>query len=165
VFVLFALASIPASCFCIFIAGNSFSTMIPKVPRGGSTMVGVVVALVLVITGWAGSLTTFFSIVGASFGPICGAITADYLLAGRKWAGPRPGVNVAGYGAWAVGFLVGIVPFLPVSPAIQAAAQPAALYSYIAGFIVYAVLAKAGLEPKPVPEAATKPVAAGSATA
>jgi cytosine permease len=58
------------------------------------------------------------------------------------------GINWAGYGAWAAGFLVGILPFLPVSQQLKAMAQPAVVYSFIAGFAVYWVLAKAGLEPK-----------------
>jgi cytosine permease len=95
-------------------------------------------------------LISFFSIVGASFGPICGAIAADYLLSGKRWAGPREGINWAGYIAWAVGFVVGILPFLPLPPETKRYVQPAALYSFIAGFVVYALLAKAGLEPKVV---------------
>ncbi len=51
----------------------------------------------------------------------------------------------------ALGFLVGILPFLGVSDEIKSAAQPAVVYSYITGFVVYAILAKMGLEPKPVP--------------
>ena len=149
-FILFALASIPSACFCAFIAGNSFSTMIPGVSRMASTMVGVCIAIVLAITGVAENLAGFFTIVGASFGPICGAMVADYFLSGRKWAGPRQGINFAGYGAWAVGFIVGIVPFLPVSEQVQNAMQPAVLYSFLAGLIVYALLAKLGLEPKSV---------------
>jgi cytosine permease len=39
-FFLFALASIPPACFCSFIIGNSFSTMIPQVSRLSSTMAG-----------------------------------------------------------------------------------------------------------------------------
>jgi cytosine permease len=151
-FFLFAIASIPSACFCALIAGNSFSTMIPGVKRMSSMMVAVTVAIALAATGVAENLIGFFTIVGASFGPICGAMTADYILSGKKWAGPREGVSVAGYGAWALGFLVGILPFLPVSPEIKAAAQPAVVYSYITGFVVYAILAKIGLEPKPVTE-------------
>lgn len=156
-FFLFALASIAPACFCAFIAGNSFSTMIPGVKRMSSTMVGVTIAIVLAITGAAANLVSFFTIVGASFGPICGAMAADYLLSGKRWPGPREGVNIAGYGAWAVGFFVGILPFLPVSDTVKMYAQPAVLYSFIVAFIVYAVLAKAGLEPKPVnmPQKAT----------
>jgi cytosine permease len=153
-FFLFAVASIPATCFCIFIAGNSFSTMIPGVPRVSSSMAAGALGIVLAVTGVATHLISFFLIVGASFGPICGAIAADYLLSGKKWAGPRDGINWAGYIAWAVGFVVGILPFLPLPPDVKRYVQPAALYSFIAGFVVYALLAKAGLEPKVVDMAA-----------
>lgn len=149
-FLLFALASVPSACFCAFIAGNSFATMIPAVPRMASTMAAVTLSIALAITGAAENLVGFFSIVGASFGPICGAMAADYLLAGKRWAGPRRGVNLAGYGAWAAGFLVGILPFLPLPAETRNLAQPAALYSFIAGFLVYWLLAKAGLEPEAV---------------
>jgi cytosine permease len=152
-FFLFVIASIAPACFCAFIAGNSFSTMIPGVPRLSSTMAGVTVSIVLAVTGVAANLIGFFTIVGASFGPICGAMAADYLLSGRRWAGPREGVNWAGYLAWALGFLVGILPFLPVSDALKMYVQPAVVYSFVTGFVVYAVLAKAGLEPKTVPMA------------
>jgi len=150
-FLLFAVASIPPACFCSFVAGNSFETMIPSVPRMVSTMAAVTVALVLAITGVAANLVGLFSIVGASFGPICGAMTADYLLAGRRWAGPREGVSLPGYLAWAVGFVVGILGFLPVPAEWKPYLQPAALYSYFAAFVVYTLAAKAGLEPKPAP--------------
>jgi cytosine permease len=150
-FILFAIASVVPSCFCIFIAGNSFATMIPGVPRVSSSMVAVVIGLVLAVTGVAANLTAVFTLVGASFGPICGAILADYLLAGGKWAGPRQGINWAGYLAWAVGFVIGILPLLGSVPAsIKTYDQPAALFSMVAGFIVYIVVAKAGGEPKTV---------------
>ena len=75
-------------------------------------------------------------------------MSADYLLSGKRWAGPRQGVNLAGYLAWAIGFVVGILPFLPLPAGVKPYVQPAVIYSYITGFIVYAILAKAGLEPK-----------------
>ncbi len=153
-FLLFTLASVAPACFCAFIAGNSFSTMIPGVPRISSTMAGVTVSIVLAVTGVAENLVGFFTIVGASFGPICGAMAADYLLSGKRWAGPREGVNWAGYLAWALGFLVGILPFLPISETLKTYAQPAVVYSFVTGFVVYAVLAKAGVQPRTVTMAA-----------
>lgn len=150
-FILFAIASVVPTCFCIFIAGNSFSTMIPGVPRVSSSMVAVTIGVILAVTGAAANLVAVFSLVGASFGPICGAMLADYLLSGGKWAGPRQGINWAGYLAWAVGFVIGILPLLGSVPAtIKMYDQPAALYSMIAGFIVYVVVAKLGGEPKSV---------------
>jgi cytosine permease len=145
---LFAIASIPPTCFCAFIAGNSFSTMIPGVPRVASTMTGAAIGILAAVTGAAAHLISFFNIVGASFGPIIGAMAADYFLAGRRWAGPRQGINWAGYIAWAAGFLVGILPFLPVPAEFVPYTQPAALYGFIVGFAVYMIMAKAGLEPK-----------------
>ncbi|HET8549858.1 MAG TPA: cytosine permease [Bryobacteraceae bacterium] len=138
-FFLFAIASIPSACFCAFIAGNSFATMIPGVKRIASTMAGVTVAILLAVTGVADNLISFFGFIGASFGPICGAIAADYLLSGKRWAGPRRGINWAGYAAWAIGFVVGMLPV-----------QPAVVYSFLTGLVVYAVAAKLGFEPRPV---------------
>jgi cytosine permease len=151
-FGLFALASIAPACVSSFIAGNSFATMIPGVPRLSSTMIGAVIAAALAITGVAADLIGLFTIIGASFGPICGAMMADYLLSGRRWEGPREGINIAGYGAWAVGFIVGILPFLPISASLKPYLQPAAVYSFVAAFLVYTALAKAGLQPKVVAE-------------
>jgi len=156
-FFLFAVASIAPMCFSSFIAGNSLATMIPGVPRSTSTMVGAVIAAMLAITGAAANLVGLFTIIGASFGPICGAMVADYWLSGKKWAGPRQGINFAGYGAWAIGFVIGILPFLPIAEATKAYLQPAAVYSFLAGFIVYVVLAKVGLQPKTVPGFAFEP--------
>jgi cytosine permease len=68
-------------------------------------------------------------------------------------------VNLAGYLAWALGFIVGILPFLPLPAEVKPYLQPAVIYSYITGFVVYAVLAKAGLEPKAAPMTDPVPVA------
>lgn len=149
IFFLYAIASIPGACFCSFIIGNSFSTMLPFLRRVSSTMAGVTISIILAVSGAASHLVPFFQIIGASFGPICGAMLADYLLSGRKWAGPRQGFNPAGYAAWAVGFLVGMIPFMPL-PAWREYAQPATVYSAVAGFLVYWALAKAGYQSKPV---------------
>ncbi len=148
VFFLFAVASIAPMCFSSFIAGNSLATMIPGVARTTSTMIGAVIAAILAITGVAANLVGLFTIIGASFGPICGAMVADYWLSEKKWAGPREGVNFAGYGAWAIGFVIGILPFLPIAEETKAYLQPAAVYSFLAGFLVYLILAKLGLQSK-----------------
>ena len=152
IFFLFAIASVAPGCFPTFIAANSFGTMLPGIPRLTSTMVAVTLAAILSITGVAANLVSFFTIVGASFGPICGAMAADYLLSRGQWAGPRAGINWAGYGAWAAGFIIGIfpLPFMPFSEGLKSAMQPAVVYSFVAGFVVYFLLAKAGLEPRSV---------------
>ena len=154
-FFLFAVACMVPTCFSAFIAANSFSTMLPKISRTVSTFAGVTVSAVLAITGVADNLIGFFSIVAASFGPICGAMVADYLLAGRRWSGPRLGINWAGCIAWVVGFLVGIPEHIPGIPASWVKADnPSALYAFASGFLIYIVLARLGLRP-PVVEIGT----------
>ena len=156
-FFLFAAASMVPTTFCTFIAGNSFGTMLPKIPRSVSTLVGVTIGTILAITGVAQNLIGFFTIVGASFGPICGAMAADYLLAGKRWSGPRKGINWAGYVAWAVGFVVGILDSIPGVPVNWIKAdRPAVLFSFIVGFVIYFVLAKAGALPELIPQTELK---------
>jgi cytosine permease len=152
-FFLFAAASVVPTCFCAFIASNSFGTMLPRIPKTASTLVGVTIGALLAVTHVAQNLIGFFVIVGASFGPICGAMAADYLLAGKRWSGPRAGINWAGYIAWALGFMVGILDHIPGVPAaLVAADHPAPLYAFVVGFVVYWALAKAGLRPPVIAE-------------
>ncbi len=151
VFFLFAAASVAPTCFCTFIAANSFATMIPKVPRAVSTVIAVTIGMLLAVTGAAQNLIGFFTIVGASFGPICGAMAAEYLLEGGRWAGPRQGVNLAGYIAWALGFVVGAPNIIPGIPAAWVNADsPSPVFSFVVGFVIYWLLAKAGLRPATV---------------
>jgi cytosine permease len=147
-FFIFAAACFAGNCFACFIAANSFSTMLPKVSRKLATFSAISLSAVLAVTGLADHLIGFFGLVGASFGPICGAMAADYLLAGRKWSGPRLGVNWAGIFAWVIGFLVGIPAYIPGLPAAWVRVDnPAGLYSFLAGFAVYWIMAKLGMRP------------------
>ncbi len=152
--VLFAIGSMAPACFCSSIIGNSLSTMIPSLPRVPLTLGGATIGIILAATGIAGNLGAFFGLIGASFGPICGAMVADYLLSGRKWSGPRAGVSIAGYAAWVVGFLVGICNNPMVTNRLDREFlpgwHPTAVYSFVVAFVLYAVLAKAGLQGKPV---------------
>ncbi len=145
-FWVFVIACICPTGFCAFLAGNAFSTMMPKLPRVGLTLAAGAVGVVLAATGVANNLVGFFLIIGASFGPVIGAMTADYLRNGQ-WAGPRKGVNWAGYCAWAAGFVVGI---LGTIPKVGFAYGLETLMSFIVGFAVYLILAEIGLEPETV---------------
>jgi cytosine permease len=153
-FFLFAAATVVPTCFSSFIAANSFGTMLPNVPRTVSTIVALSVSAILAITGLAANLVGFFGIVGASFGPICGAMAADYLVSGRKWSGPRQGINWAGYIAWVLGFLVGIPGYIPGLPAAWVRADnPSVLFSFGVGFVVYVLLAWVGFRPAVIRDA------------
>jgi cytosine permease len=140
---LLAVAAFPPACFSSFIAANSFKTTLPKVNPFISVGVGTAVSIFLAVTGLAEDVLGVFTIIGASFGPVCGAMMVDYLMAGKKWAGPRAGWNLAGWISWVVGFIVGMAPLIGL------ANVPAApLVAFIVGAVLYYVLAKAGLESK-----------------
>jgi len=143
---LLAVAAFPPACFSSFIAANSFKTTLPKVNPFISVGIGAAVSILLAVTGWAGDVIGVFSVIGASFGPVCGAMAADYLLSGRNWSGPRSGFNPAGWISWIVGFAVGMAPLVGLADI------PAApLVAFIVGFVLYYLLAKIGLQSAVVP--------------
>ena len=142
---LLALAAFPSACFSSLIAANSFKTTLPKVNPFISCGIGTAVACVLIVTTLAGKADFVFGFIGASFGPVCGAMMADYLLAGKKWAGPREGFNLAGWMSLGGGFLVGGLPLLGILSDVIPCPPVSA---FIVGFVLYYVLAKAGLESK-----------------
>jgi len=158
---LLAIAAFPPACFSAFIAANSFKTTLPKVNPFISVGCGTAVSILLAVTGLAGDVIGMFTIIGASFGPVCGAMAADYLLAGRKWAGPRAGFNLAGWISWVVGFLVGVVDLIPGIADIPAmvglpgiAGIPGMagivpcppVMAFVVGFVLYYVLSNVGLQ-------------------
>ncbi len=147
--VLLAISAFPSACFSTFIAANSFKTTLPKVNPFISVGIGAAVAAVIAVGEWAGDLSRVFSVIGASFGPVCGAMTVEYFISGKKWSGPRKGWNLAGWISWLVGFVVGMAPLVKI------ANIPAApLMAFIVGAVLFFALAKAGLQP-PVIEMAT----------
>jgi len=135
-----AIAAFPAACFSALIAANSFKTTLSKVNPFVSVGIGTAMAILLAVFKWAGDLIPVFTIIGASFGPICGAMAVDYMLSGCKWAGPRAGFNPAGWLAWGFGFVIGIMPNLGIPLPL------APVWAMIAGAVIYYLAAKAGLQ-------------------
>ncbi|MDR2117216.1 MAG: hypothetical protein LBP87_12630 [Planctomycetaceae bacterium] len=145
---LLAFAAFPSACFCTFIAAGCTKTSFPKINQWVSCGIGCAAAIALVIFGYAKDAPAVFGVIGASFGPICGAMTADYLLAGRKWVGPRAGFNPAGWLSWFFGFIVGGIGM--VYPIFAGEALPfeipcPPLSAFIVGFVLYVLFAKIGL--------------------
>lgn len=151
-FLLLAVAAFAPACFPAFIAANSFKQMMPNVNPKITVGIGALVAMGLAVSGVAGQAVDVFSVIGASFGPICGAMMADYLLAGRKWAGPRAGFNLAGWISWAAGFVVGAVDLVGLKVEalsfLQVGIPAPPMAALITGFVLYVILAKLGLEGK-----------------
>ena len=143
---LLAIAAFPPACFSSLIAANSFKNTLPKVNPFISCGIGTACSIALVLSGKAGDAAGVFNIIGASFGPICGAMTADYMLAGFKWPGPRAGFNLAGWLSWAVGFTVGVWNSLfgPLfNLDFKVPCPPVA--AIIVGFVLYALFAQLGM--------------------
>jgi cytosine permease len=143
--ILLAISAFPAGCFSALIGANSFRSTLSNVKPEMSVGIGTLAAIILAVTGAAGSAVNVFLLIGASFGPVCGAMMADYFLSGMKWAGPRAGFNWAGWISWVVGFAVGIAnnPLLGLNLP-QVPCPP--LTAFLVGLVLYVVLAKAGLE-------------------
>jgi cytosine permease len=143
---LLAVAAFPPVCFSAFIAANSFKTTLPNVNPFISVGIGTAVSVILAITGVVASAIGVFVIIGASFGPICGAMMVDYLLNGKRWSGPRAGFNPAGWIAWAVGFVVGILPNLHGwKPDVFPMVPAAPVLAFVVGAVVYFLCAKMGM--------------------
>ncbi len=158
IMILLAISSFPAACFSAFIAANSFKTTLPQVNPFISVGLGTLAAVVLAVTGVVAKVIWVFVLIGASFGPVCGAMVADYLLSGRKWAGPRAGFNPAGWISWIVGFAVGAFNLVvklaaewspnlaPKLADVQNLIPAPPVAAFLVGFVLYIVLAKIGLQ-------------------
>ena len=141
---LLALAAFPSACFASLISANSFKTMLPKINSNISVGIGGLAAVLLAVTGIAGDAGSVFGFIGASFGPICGAMFVDYFMNGGKWTGPRAGFNIAGWLSWALGFTVGVLGILGMIPM-------GPIVAFIVGAVVYYGAMKAGLKTEVIP--------------
>ncbi len=115
-------------------------------------------------------MISVFVVIGASFGPVCGAMLADFLLAGRKWSGPRASFNPAGWISWIVGFVVGafnlVVPLLlrwdwasktfPHLADYQDYIPVPPVTAFVVGFVLYIVFSVVGLRTRKLLEARWK---------
>lgn len=138
---LLAIAAFPAACFSSFIAANSFKTTLSGVNPSISVGIGAAVSILLAVTGLAGKAIIVFVIIGATFGPILGAMLVEFIFNGGKWSGPRAGFNPAGWIAWLLGAVVGVMPILKIYPV---PAAPVA--AFLVGAVVYGLLAKLGMQ-------------------
>lgn len=158
-FLLFALASLAQTCYAASVFSLRFHAVRPRISRLGWTLIGATLAWPLVATGWAIRLEEIFTVLGAVFAPMVGAMTAEYVRHRGQWPGPRRGVNPAGLVAWCAGLVVGLVPQAALLGGWSDGSrlQPASLFAYATAFVVYYAVALLGAESAtlPIPEVRT----------
>jgi cytosine permease len=149
-FLIFGLSSLAPTCYAAFVLGERLANVWPARSRLQWTLLGTAAAWPLCATGWAGQLETVFALLGALFAPMAGAMAADYVRNRGSWPGPRKGVSVPGIVAWVFGVAIGMIPLIGNAWGMAAWArfQPAALYAFLAAFLVYRLLAAFGAEPE-----------------
>ena len=104
----------------------------------------------LVVGGWHERTAAVFTVLGALYAPIAGAMVADASRQRRTdWPGPRSGTSKAGLLAWAAGSAVGLIPVVARTLGLEALGRftPAALFAFVTAFVVYRLAAALGLEP------------------
>jgi cytosine permease len=155
------ISAFPAACVSSMIGANSFKTVFPKINPLITCAAGTIAAIVLVITKIAADAGIVFNVIGASFGPVCGALAAEYILSGRKWSGPREGWNLAGWISWFFGLIIGGAPAAvalvnfcsekPVSADVAGIINKIPVppvTAFVVGFVLYFALA--GIRSKPI---------------
>src|SRR5262249_27341349 len=108
-FLVFAASSIAPGGLSAFLAPNNPEALFPNILRRTATLALSALAAALAAAGLAETSIGFLAVLGASFPAVCGAMAADYWLSGKRWAGPREGVNVPGYAAWILGLMAGVI--------------------------------------------------------
>jgi cytosine permease len=151
IFLVFGLGSLAPACFSIYVYSKRFEAAWPGVGRVRWTLLGASAAWLVIATGGAGRLETIFTLMGATFAPMVGALAADYLRRRGGWADARRGINTPGLVGWAVGLVVGLVPIL--GGKAGAWLQPSAVFAFLAALVTYLILATLGAEAPPLPEA------------
>ena len=157
------ISAFPAACVSSFIGANSFKTVFPKVNPLVTCGIGTAIAIVLVLTQIAKDAGIVFNVIGASFGPVCGAMMAEYILNKGKWSGPRAGWNLAGWISWAVGFVVGgVTPAVALINFFKKEGQAALdlgftvpvppVMAFAVGFVLYLLLASIRSKPLDMPQ-------------
>ncbi len=161
IMLVFGLASLAPTCYAAHGFGHRFATLWPRLSGLSWLLIGTALAWALIATGMVARLDVVFSLAGAAFAPVVGAMAADYVRHGGVWPGPRAGINPAGMGAWLAGLTIGLAPTFADAAGLVPwwRLQPAALAAFSVAFGVYWALARLGFESpsRPVVEPAAVP--------
>lgn len=163
IFLFFSLSTLAQTCYSSDIFGSRFEAVWPRISRLRWNLIGTTVAWLFVATGLAIRLEEIFTLLGALFAPMVGAMTADYVRNRGVWPGPRRGLNPAGLVAWLLGVGVGLVPLIVEAGGWSDGSrlQPASVFAFATAFLIYTLLAAIGAEtqalPIPQPRMACEP--------
>lgn len=139
--------ALPASAFLAWLAMDSVSVMLPGLPRWAGALGVSAAAFATAALGSPANALAFLTVAGALGAPMFGIMAADYWQHDKRWPHTRPGVNLAGYGAWLLGVGFGLLPVLPIPEHVQRYAQPSAVLACASGFAGYILLGNLGLKP------------------
>ncbi len=149
----FALASMAPAVYAAFLGGSRFAALASPPSQTLWTFLTAAAAYPLVILGVPGRPELFLTVMGAALAPVAGAMAADALLHRGRWPGERPGVNLAGFLAWGVGLVVGLLPV--VGPLLGrpelGRVIPSTFLAGLAALTAYLLFAAIGLETRAVP--------------
>lgn len=138
--ILLVVTAFPAACVASLIGVTGLKTTLSKVPPILSIGICTFGAIVICVTGAGLDAGAIFGFIGASFGPVCGAMMAEYILSKGEWVGPRAGFSPAGWLAWLFGFVVGnwnALPMIKISPSLGFEMPCPPVSAFIVGFVVY----------------------------
>lgn len=148
VFFIFGLSSLAPTVYAAHLFGQRLNALVPEVSQLKWALLGAALSWPLIATGLAGRLETIFTVMGAVFAPMVGALAADYVRSRSVWPGLRPGFNPPGMTAWAAGVAIGLVPLVLSASGLGDGTrfQPAVLFAFLTAFVVYLGLAAVGLD-------------------
>jgi cytosine permease len=136
---IFGLGSMAPAVYAGFVLGQRFAAAWPILPRPTWTLIGCLASLPLIAFKEPSKWWTWYGPIGAAMAPLAGILAADFVRSRGRWLGPRPGVVLAGPVAWLVGFAVGLLP--QIGRALRlgrwSQAEPAAVFAFLAAFVVY----------------------------
>ena len=138
--ILLVVTAFPAACVASLIGVTGLKTTLSKVPPLLSIGLCTIAAIAICLTGWGLDAGTIFGFIGASFGPVCGAMMAEYILSKGEWVGPRAGFSPAGWLAWLFGFIVGnwnVLPMAKICPCLDFAMPCPPVSAFLVGFVLY----------------------------
>ncbi len=158
ILLLMGLQSLAPTVFAAHVVGDRFESFSNgRINPLAGTLIAATIAWLLMSVGKLSltyRLEIIFTITGAFYAPVLGALASDAIRRRFEWPGPRQGWNLAGLASWAVGVTVGLLPLWFGSWSAGPrwlAPEPSALFAFLAAFGAHALLCRTTLEGKVIP--------------